>query len=137
MSNSIMIPADVPLEFKEKNCYKNSINLKAGNVRIPYTPEQIQEVIKCRQNIHHFNSNYVKILSLDEGLVSFDSYPYQKDMLDSCINNRFNIFLLSRQLGKCVTGDTMIKLRNKKTGEIKEITIKQFYEEALASEKVS
>jgi hypothetical protein len=34
--------------------------------------------------------------------------------------------MVSRQMGKCVTGETKIKIRNKNTGEVQEITMKEF-----------
>jgi hypothetical protein len=48
-------------------------------------------------------------------------------MLKSFDEKRFIINLLPRQMGKCVSGDTMIKIRSKKTGEIKEISIMEFH----------
>jgi hypothetical protein len=36
--------------------------------------------------------------------------------------------LSARQTGKCLRGNMKIKVRNKKTGEEKEVTIKKFFE---------
>jgi hypothetical protein len=119
--------ADVPLDFKEKNCYKNTIQLKKGDTKIPYTKEQILEVIKCKKDIEYFLSNYIKIVSLDEGLILFEPYEYQKEMVKTCKDNRFSVFMCARQLGKCLKNNTKIKVRNIKSGEVKEMTIEDFY----------
>ena len=50
-----------------------------------------------------FCKNYIKIVSLDEGLVPFDVYPFQKEMLGTIHNNRFTICKLPRQSGKTTT----------------------------------
>ena len=39
----------------------------------------------------YFCKTYIKIVSLDEGLVPFDVYPFQKEMLGTIHNNRFTI----------------------------------------------
>ena len=51
----------------------------------------------------HFCKNYIKIVSLDEGLVPFDVYPFQKEMLGTIHHNRFTICKLPRQSGKTTT----------------------------------
>lgn len=118
---------DVSLEFKEQNCYKNSINLKSGNVRIPFTHEQVMEVAKCKQDIQYFIKNYVKIVSLDEGLVSFDAFDYQKEIIQLCKDNRWTMVMAARQLGKCSCFQTLTRIRNKKTGKVYTIQIGDFF----------
>ena len=44
--------------------------------------------------------NYVKIISLDEGLIQFKMYPFQKEMIGTFHKNRFTICKLPRQSGK-------------------------------------
>ena len=51
----------------------------------------------------YFCKKYIKIVSLDEGLVPFDVYPFQKEMLGTIHNNRFTICKLPRQSGKTTT----------------------------------
>ena len=52
--------------------YKGSPNLKAANVPIQFTQEQIAEWLKCKEDPVYFTKNYIKIVSLDEGLVPFE-----------------------------------------------------------------
>ena len=51
----------------------------------------------------YFIETYIKIVSLDRGLISFDMYPFQKDMVGTFHNNRFSICKLPRQSGKTTT----------------------------------
>jgi len=51
----------------------------------------------------YFARTYCKIISLDEGLVNFNLYPYQKKMFDHFNNNRFSIILACRQSGKSIS----------------------------------
>lgn len=63
----------------------------------------IEEYIKCSQDVGYFTESYMKIINLDEGLVSFKLYDYQKIMLSNMQHNRFNIITCARQSGKSIT----------------------------------
>jgi hypothetical protein len=52
------------------------------------------------ENPQYFIENYVKIISLDEGLVPFKMYDFQKEMVGTFHSNRFTICKLPRQSGK-------------------------------------
>ena len=46
---------------------------------------------------------YIQIVSLDEGLIPFKMYPFQKKIVETIHNNRFTICKLPRQSGKSTT----------------------------------
>ena len=77
--------------------------LKKANVPVEWTEEQIIEFQKCMESPLHFIENYIKIVSLDHGLVPFDMFQFQKEMVDTIHNNRFTICKLPRQSGKTTT----------------------------------
>jgi len=77
--------------------------LKKANVSVEWTEEQIVEFKKCMENPLHFIQNYIKIVSLDHGLIPFDMFQFQKEMVDTIHNNRFTICKLPRQSGKSTT----------------------------------
>jgi hypothetical protein len=83
--------------------YKGNPNLKAENVQIEFTTDQIQEYLLCKEDPVYFAMNYVKIVSLDEGLIPFEMYDFQKELILNFHNNRFNIAKLPRQTGKSTT----------------------------------
>ena len=77
--------------------------LKKSNVPVEWTKEQILEYQKCMEDPLHFIQNYIRIVSLDEGLVPFTMFPFQKDMVGTIHNNRFTICRMPRQSGKSTT----------------------------------
>jgi hypothetical protein len=80
--------------------YLGNPNLKRANVQQSWTKKQLQEYAKCMEDPLYFIQNYVKIVSLDEGLIPFKMYPFQKEMVGTFHNNRFTICKLPRQSGK-------------------------------------
>lgn len=80
--------------------YNSNPNLKAAGVTFVFTKEQIQERIKCMKDPIYFIETYMKIVHVDRGLVPFELYGFQRDLLTSYINNRFTIAKLPRQVGK-------------------------------------
>ena len=87
----------------EKSTYLGNINLKPSGVKVEYTQEQVEEYLKCVQDPIYFIKNYIRIVSLDEGLVPFELYSYQENMVGTIHNNRFVIAKLPRQSGKSTT----------------------------------
>ena len=83
--------------------YKGNPNLKAAAVRHSYTEAEIKEFVKCSKDPTYFIQKYVNIVSIDEGLVPFTLYPFQKEMVDTFHENRFTICKLPRQSGKSTT----------------------------------
>jgi hypothetical protein len=74
--------------------------LKKANVSIQFTKDQVKEYIKCKEDPVYFALNYVKIVSVDEGLIPFKMYDFQKELVRKFHDNRFNIAKLPRQTGK-------------------------------------
>lgn len=85
------------------NQYLGNPNLKKTNVPVEFTKEQIKEYQKCMDNPLYFIQEYMKIVSLDEGLVPFNMYDFQKKMVQTFHDNRFTICKLPRQSGKSTT----------------------------------
>ncbi len=80
--------------------YLGNPNLKRSNIAQNFTKEQVAEFIKCAGNPAYFIREYVQIVSLDEGLVPFDMYDFQEEMVNKFHEHRFNIAKLPRQSGK-------------------------------------
>ena len=80
--------------------YLGNPNLKKANVATNFTPDEVQEYIKCSEDPVYFIQTYIKIVSLDKGLIPFDMYDFQVDMTRKFHDNRFNIAKLPRQSGK-------------------------------------
>ena len=80
--------------------YRGSSTLKRSNVQIDWTPEKVQEMLKCSQDPIHFAENHMKIVNVDKGLITIPLYDYQKDIINTVLNERFTVAECSRQSGK-------------------------------------
>ena len=87
----------------DQNQYLGNPNLKKANTAVEFTKDDIKEYHKCAQDPLYFIENYVQIVSLDEGLVPFEMYDFQRDMVSTMHDHRFSIFKLPRQSGKSTT----------------------------------
>ena len=105
--------------------------IRKANQSIPLTMEQTLEMARLMKRptgVRRF-IHYVEINTAD-GPINFGKIikKFQFDMIDLFQNNDRSILLASRQMSKCVVGDTMITVRNDKTGEEMELTIEEFHE---------
>jgi len=85
------------------NVYLGNPNLKKANTPHEFTEEQVIEFIKCKNDPVYFAKNYIKIVSLDEGLTQFHPYDFQETLIKRFHQNRFNICKMPRQTGKSTT----------------------------------
>jgi hypothetical protein len=83
--------------------YLGNPNLKNVGQVIEWTEESLTEYMRCKENPEYFIQNFVKIIHVDHGLVPFDMYDYQKDMIHKFTDNRFVICKMPRQTGKSTT----------------------------------
>jgi len=85
------------------NVYLGNPNLKKANTPHEFTEEQVIEFIKCKNDPVYFAKNYIKIVSLDEGLTQFIPYDFQETLIKRFHEHRFNICKMPRQTGKSTT----------------------------------
>ena len=83
--------------------YLGNPSVKRDGVQSEFTKKEVLEYKKCMESPVYFARTYVKVISLDEGLVPFDLYPYQEKMFNHFTNNRFSIVLACRQSGKSIS----------------------------------
>ena len=87
----------------DQDVYLGNPNLKKANTKVEFSTDQIQEFIKCKQDPIYFAKNYIKIVSLDEGLVHFKMWDFQEELIRNFHESRFNICKMPRQTGKSTT----------------------------------
>ena len=80
--------------------YRNNPKLKPPGVDLQYTKEQLEEYIKCSKDPVYFCSKYVKVKTLDKGIMPFELYDYQQKFVRAIHDNRFTISKWPRQSGK-------------------------------------
>lgn len=86
-----------------ESSYRANPLLKKEGIKIEFTEEQVQEYIKCSKDPIYFIKNYMKIVHVDRGVVPFDMWDFQKDMIKTFDENRFSIVKCPRQVGKTVS----------------------------------
>ena len=86
-----------------EDIYLGNPNLKKANVAQEFTQEQIEEFMRCAADPVYFAKTYMKIVSLDEGLIQFKPYDFQEKLIRNFHENRFNICKMPRQTGKSTT----------------------------------
>jgi len=91
------------MSHQRNDTYLGNVNVKRDGVTHNFTQHELQEYSKCMNDPSYFASSYCKIISLDQGLVPFELYPYQEKMFDTFSTNRFSIVLACRQSGKSIS----------------------------------
>ncbi len=89
--------------MSSNDVYLGNPNLKKANTPIEFSQKQIVEFLKCKDDPVYFAKQYVKIVSLDEGLTQFQPYDFQEKLINNFHDNRFNICKMPRQTGKSTT----------------------------------
>lgn len=87
----------------KEHYYKNNVTLLKAGLSFEYSELQKLEYIKCMRDVVYFTRKYVKIISIDDGLVPFDLYDFQEELLGLYQKNRFVISMQCRQSGKTAT----------------------------------
>lgn len=82
--------------------YMGNKLLKRVDQKISFTKEQVEEYVKCKKDIVYFAEKYMKIVHVDKGLIPFDMWIFQRQMLRHFMRHRFCITLASRQIGKSI-----------------------------------
>ena len=61
--------------------------------------QQVKEILKCGKDPSYFLKTYARISHPMHGLILFDTYDFQDDLLHDFNDYRFNVILKARQLG--------------------------------------
>lgn len=106
--------------------------IKKAYAESEWTPELIQELSLCAADPIHCIVNYAKVQHQTRGVVPFDLYDYQKEVIQALLDNRCVVVLQARQTGKCVFSETSINICTKPTNWFKmkllKILDKRLYE---------
>lgn len=95
-------------DIQDFQTYLGNSNLKRQGVAIEWTPDMIQEFVKCSKNPIYFAEKYIQIVHVDHGLIPISMYDYQKEIVDKVKNHRRTCVVTSRQAGKTTTAVCII-----------------------------
>lgn len=101
--------------------YLRDIRKRKGFLHYQYTDEEITELAKIQKSCLYFANNFAYCMT-DDGISKIKLRAYQSRVLQQFDNYRFNIFLSSRQSGKCLSGKSIITVNDN------DITIQDFFE---------
>lgn len=87
----------------DNSSYLGNKKLKPVETKIPWSEDNIQEFLRCSKDPVYFIKNYVKIVNVDRGLIPFQLWPFQEEMVTTMVDNRFVICKMPRQVGKTQT----------------------------------
>lgn len=90
-------------KIKDFKSYNGNPLLKRSGVEVQWTPDLIQEYVKCANDVEYFVEKYMQIINVDKGLIPFHPYDYQKKMLRTMARERFTVIATARQAGKSTT----------------------------------
>ena len=82
---------------------KSEVGLRRAGVSFRMTADEQQEYVRCALDVHYFVEKYCKVKREDGSVGSIKLRDYQKEILDNFVNNRFNILMASRQVGKTIS----------------------------------
>lgn len=88
--------------------FDGNSNLKPVRCTLALTKDHIEEYIKCAADIFYFAENYYYILSLDHGIQKIKMRDYQRKLVQNFMDNRFNIVLAARQIGKSTSFELFV-----------------------------
>lgn len=85
---------------KNKHLYLGNKNLPTDRAEFEWTPTMVADLKKCKKNLLHFAEKHFHIINLDRGKEKIKLFSCQKKVLRSLRDNRFNVVMASRQVGK-------------------------------------
>jgi hypothetical protein len=87
--------------------YEGDIAYRKGNTVYDYSKEEVEEIKRCAKDIVYFANKYCHAMT-DEGVRKIILRPYQEEMLRQYQQNRWNVTLASRQIGKTICSGIFI-----------------------------
>jgi hypothetical protein len=83
--------------------YLKNPRLKRAGVKEQFTQDQINEWTRCAHDPIHFIRTYGRIIHVDRGVIPFDLYDFQQEIIEAYFIERKVIVKLPRQMGKSTT----------------------------------
>jgi hypothetical protein len=84
--------------------YNGNQNLSSVRDQFEFTREQVVEYAKCARDPIYFIETYVQIVNVDRGLVPFEMWDFQRDIVQLVSSaSRYTICKMPRQVGKTTT----------------------------------
>lgn len=109
--------------------YQDDTLVKRAFTKVRYTKAKYDELAACYDPVTgpaYFIENFMYIQHSIRGREKIKLYDFQYDLIDNYHGHRKSVNMVSRQMGKCLFQDVGIKVKNKKTGEERNLTLAEF-----------
>lgn len=83
--------------------FMGNTEIVPANCKLPLTQDHIDEFAFCAYHPIYCIKKYFKIVSEDRGIIPFELYPFQKELIKNIYKYNRNLDLQSRQSGKTTT----------------------------------
>ena len=83
--------------------YNGNPKLRRAYTQIAMSQHEVDEYLKCMKDPIYFIRTYMKIVALGKGIVPFNLYDFQEEMIRTFMRERFVICKIPRQSGKSIT----------------------------------
>jgi hypothetical protein len=77
--------------------------IKTAHKKQRFTEQDVQDISLCTDDPHYFLDHFFHIQHPTKGKLHYTAFDYQRRLIDSYHNHRFNVNLLPRQTGKTTT----------------------------------
>jgi hypothetical protein len=91
-----------------KHGYMNNPRIRPLGEKLSLTKDQFKIYVKCSTTPEYFIENYIKIITIDEGLISIKLWKFQKEIIRTIHENNRVAVNAARQVGKALALDTPI-----------------------------
>lgn len=92
----------------ENPFFEKVVGLRTSGLTFKMSNDEQEEYIKCALDIHYFARTYCYIKGEEGQPIIIPLRDYQNEILDNFFNNRFNILMASRQIGKTICSSIMM-----------------------------
>jgi len=92
----------------ENPFFEKVVGLRTAGLTFKMSNDEQEEYIKCALDIHYFARTYCYIKGEEGQPIIIPLRDYQNEILDNFFNNRFNILMASRQIGKTICSSIMM-----------------------------
>lgn len=118
--------------FGNRMSFNGNRRLKKAFTKLALSPIHQQEIEKCKNDIHYFKDNYVRIKT-KTGVNFPELRSYQNEFIDVMIEEGLEA-IVSLQGRQCCSARTTVKIINK--SEEKELTFEELFNECKIENKI-
>lgn len=108
--------------YKGSPFFMNDLNLRKSKLQFQYTKNEMRELRRCAKDPVYF-ARYYCTLFTEEGYIKVNLRDYQREMIGAMLDERMVIMMCSRQIGKCISFNTRMRIYNRETNSMRDVPV--------------